>query len=367
MRLICFAFLLASTATHAQLLVPEHLCDLPAQMNETSGLLLIGDALWTVLDSGNPADLYQVSAADGSVLRTVQLLGATNVDMEEITADEDWVYIGDFGNNLGSRTDLRIYRIPRWALENESTTAIEVDTIRFTYSDQVDFTPAFDSNNYDCEAFIAIDDSLFLFTKRWLDGQTRLYALPATPGTHTAEARELFDAQGVITAASLATDGRLVLLGHGLSPLRPFTVLFGNPAGHAFLSGEGVRREFDLLDHQTEGIAWWSPDEWVFSNELTGSHLAALWRVAIVQTVEARATIDPSLRLSPQPATEMVHVEGWEGNLSIEVLDETGRCVLRARDQGARFFSVAALSDGAYTVLVSGEGRRSSLRMIVER
>lgn len=367
MRNLCFALLFAPSIASAQLLVPEHLCDLPAQMNETSGLLLIGDALWTVLDSGNPAELYQASSADGSVLRTVQLLGATNVDMEEITADEAWVYIGDFGNNLGSRTDLRVYRIPRWALENESTTAIEVDTIQFTYSDQTDFTPAYDSNNHDCEAFVAVDDSLFLFTKRWLDGRTRLYAMPATPGVHVAVARELYDTQGVVTAASLDADGRLVLLGHGLIPFRPFTVLFGTTLGHAFLSGEGVRREFDMLDHQTEGIAWWSPDEWIFSNELTGSNPAALWRVAVMQTVEEGEAHGPSVRLVPQPAQDMVRIEGLLGRGTLSVLDEAGRDVRRGTVQRNTPFSVAGLPNGAYTVLIDSDGRTQALRMVVAR
>lgn len=365
MRNLFCVLLLAPTFASAQLLVPEHLCDLPAQMNETSGLLLIGDALWTVLDSGNPAELYQVSAADGSVLRTVQLLGATNVDMEEITADDEWVYIGDFGNNLGSRTDLRVYRIPRWALENESTTAIEVDTIQFTYSDQTDFTPAYDSNNHDCEAFVAVDDSLFLFTKRWLDGSTRLYVLPATPGVHVAEARELFDTQGVVTAASLDTDDRLVLLGHGLIPFRPFTVLFSNTVGHAFLSGEGVRREFDMLDHQTEGIAWWSPDEWVFSNEQFGSNPPALWRVAVMQTVEEGEAHSPSIRLVPQPAREVVSVEGLLGRGMFRIVDEAGREVRHGTIQSNAPFSVAGLPNGAYTLLLDSRGRTHSLRMMV--
>lgn len=367
MRRLLLAMMLAPTIAPAQLLVPEHLCDLPSQMNETSGLLLIGDALWTVLDSGNPAELYQVSTADGAVLRTVQLIGATNVDMEEVTADESWVYIGDFGNNLGSRTDLMIYRIPRWALENESTTAIEVDTIQFTYSDQVDFTPAFDGNNFDCEAFIAADDSLFLFTKRWLDGHTRQYALPAIPGTHVAEAREEFDAQGVVTAASLAADGRLVLLGHGLVPFRPFTILFSNTAGHVFLSGDAVRREFDMLDHQTEGIAWWSPDEWVFSNEVSGSGPAALWQVAIMQTVQDGEVAGNVVRLVPQPAREIVRVEGLPERASFRIVDETGREVRSGTVQEGSTFSVVGLPNGAYIVRFDSDGRMRALRMVLDR
>ena len=34
-----------------------------------------------------------------------------NVDWEDITQDETHIYIADFGNNNGNRTDLKIYKI----------------------------------------------------------------------------------------------------------------------------------------------------------------------------------------------------------------------------------------------------------------
>ena len=255
MRLSLILCLVLPTRLVGQMLVPDLLTGLPSQLNETSGLLVLNGVVWTVLDSGNPPAVYAVDASDGTVLRTVDLLGASNVDFEDITADASWVYVGDFGNNSGSRTNLRIYRFPRTALEDQGTTEVAVDTIRFSFADQVDFTPAYNNTNFDCEAFVAVDDSLFLFTKRWIDERTRLYVLPIIPGDHVAQVRGTLDSDGLITAASWDGSDRLVLLGHEDDPGQPFIWLFNSVDGHDFFGNTGIRREVDLLDHQTEAVA----------------------------------------------------------------------------------------------------------------
>ncbi len=86
-----------------------------------------------------------------------------------------YLYIGDFGNNAGSRTDLHILRIEKSSLL-EGMPAI--DTIAFAYEDQTDFTPSNQNTAFDCEAFIAGTDSLFLFTKNWNNLSTVCYSVP---------------------------------------------------------------------------------------------------------------------------------------------------------------------------------------------
>ncbi|MBL0126515.1 MAG: T9SS type A sorting domain-containing protein [Flavobacteriales bacterium] len=335
-----------------QVLVPDLLTVLPAQMNETSGLIVVNSTIWTILDSGNPPALYAVAPDNGSVLRTVQLTGATNVDFEEITADANWVYIGDFGNNLGSRTDLRIYRIPRSALEDEGVTEVAVDTIHFTFSDQTDFTPAWNATNFDQEAMIAVDDSLFLFSKRWLDERTRLYALPATPGDHVAEARGIFDTNGVITAASWDGVDRLALLGHEDDPGQPFIWLFSNVEGHDFFGANALRRNVDLFDHQTEGIAWRTPDEWILSNEWTAAFPASLWSVEVGQTVLDRGSIGERPSTFPQPADREVRISGLRGPTSVRIVDHTGREIASFRINGDGPIDTSSLVPGIYVMVI---------------
>lgn len=354
------ALALLPIAAHAQMLAPQHLATLPSALNETSGLLVVDGAVWTMLDSGNPAELYQVSTATGAVTRTLQVLGAANVDWEDLAADDAWVYIGDFGNNAGSRTNLRVYRIPRTALEEEGVTSVQADTIRFSFADQTDFTPAFDNTNFDCEAFVAVDDSLFLFTKRWLDGTTRVYAVAAVPGTHVAQPRGDLDTEGLVTAASWDGAGRLVLLGYEGDPGQPFVVSFSSVQGHAFFAQQAIRRQVDLGEHQTEGIAWLTPDQWVLSNEAAGGFPADLWTIDVAQTT-GREQERRIVRAYPVPADDFVRFVGLAPETRVRVRDDLGRIVLDAFLDDADRLDARTLRVGRY--LVDAEGPEGRVRM----
>lgn len=95
--LILFLPLLPLAAA-AQTLVPTVIAPMATALNETSGLVVLDGQVWTQLDSGNPNALYRIDPANGEVLRMVTVTNATNVD---------GLYIGDRGNNNGSRTNLR--------------------------------------------------------------------------------------------------------------------------------------------------------------------------------------------------------------------------------------------------------------------
>lgn len=350
-----------------QMLEPDLLTELPSQLNETSGLIVLNDAVWTILDSGAPAEVYQIDPSDGSVLRTVQLTGATNTDFEDITADANWIYVGDFGNNLGSRSNLRVYRFPRADLENQSTTQVTVDVIDFSFEDQIEFTPAFNATNFDCEALVAIGDSLFLFTKRWLDHQTQFYALPAVPGDHVAEVRAILDTDGVVTGASWDGTDRLALIGHEDDPGQPFTWLFNGVVGTDLFGTVGVRREVDLFDHQTEGIAWLTPDEWIISNELLGSFPAALWSVGVGQTIGEDHRLTAGPRFFPLPANDEVRIAGLQGPAVVRVVDRTGRNIEHFRVVPDQPIDLGALIPGWYTAVVTEAKNSWRLPLVIAR
>ena len=84
---------------------------LESTVDESSGLLFLGGRLITHNDSGGEASLYEIDPPTGTVIRTVQIQGAANRDWEDIAMDDTYIYIGDFGNNSGTRRDLRIYRV----------------------------------------------------------------------------------------------------------------------------------------------------------------------------------------------------------------------------------------------------------------
>ncbi|MBL0340064.1 MAG: hypothetical protein IPP71_03590 [Bacteroidetes bacterium] len=76
-------------------------------LNESSGLTFINGKLWTFNDSGNANDIYRVDTATSTVYQTVDITNATNVDWEDMTSNNDFLFVGDFGNNNGNRQNLK--------------------------------------------------------------------------------------------------------------------------------------------------------------------------------------------------------------------------------------------------------------------
>ena len=84
---------------------------LPSQLNEISGIEIINDTIFVAInDSGNEPILFLLNK-EAKILKTVKINGAENNDWEDLAADEEHIYIGDFGNNLNKRKELIIYKV----------------------------------------------------------------------------------------------------------------------------------------------------------------------------------------------------------------------------------------------------------------
>jgi hypothetical protein len=85
---------------------------LPATLHETSGLVLNDNLFWTTNDDTDTT-IYGVDTT-GVIQKKVALKKVVNKDWEEISQDNTYFYIGDFGNNVsGNRKDLHILRIEK--------------------------------------------------------------------------------------------------------------------------------------------------------------------------------------------------------------------------------------------------------------
>ena len=131
-------------------------------------------------------------------------------------ADDEFVYIGDTGNNGGTRQNLMIYKVRKDDVMNKAEVIPEI--ISFRYAGQTKFN---DSNrhNFDCEAFISKGDSLYLFSKNRGDFRTDVYALSKVPGDYVITASESFDTDGLVTGADYRgqdESGELVLVGYNI-------------------------------------------------------------------------------------------------------------------------------------------------------
>ena len=209
---------------------------LPDAVKENSGLLFLDGKIITHNDSGDAANLYEIDLLSGNLLRTITISNATNIDWEDISEDEDHIYIADIGNNNGNRTDLKIYKILKSDFRNN--TSVTAEEIGFSYEDQTDFSSQEDGSNFDAEAMVVYNNALFIFTKNWQNLQTNVYKVPLDPGNHSALKVSDANINGLITGASLYNNNFL-LCGYS-NTLIPFVVHIGHdrtPGDDIFSSG----------------------------------------------------------------------------------------------------------------------------------
>ena len=229
-------------------------------LSENSGLVWAAGKLYTFNDSGSGTKVYEVTA-NGTIIRTIHIANSTNVDWEAMTSDSTYFYLGDFGNNNGNRTDLCIYRLLKSEVTNNAIDTVVAEKMNFSWADQLDFTSAYNANNFDCEAFYATEDSLFLFSKNWVDLKTKCYSLPNYwTDTLNATLSSQFDVDGLITDACKDTiNDRIYLLGYknnGSNFYTSFIWCLWDHASNFIFSGNKRRIEIGnvLTVSQTEGI-----------------------------------------------------------------------------------------------------------------
>ena len=218
--------LLAQQAGLSPLFNPAVKAELPDVVEETSGLFYHNGRLWTHNDSGGKPVLYGFDTTTFEVVQKIKLTNVQNKDWEDVCTDGERVYVGDFGNNKGKRKDLRIYIFDLKEIPHEGNASVTVDSINFSFADQTVFKYEKHQHDFDCEAMFATENYLYLFSKGWITGTTRLYRLPKTPGKHIAEVVNSFNSQGLVTGADYdPTNKILVIVGYVNKIWKPFIYL----------------------------------------------------------------------------------------------------------------------------------------------
>lgn len=236
-------------------MVPESfITELPDELVESSALIYYNGLLWTINDSGGENKLYGFDFS-GNIKKEITVKNAENDDWEEITQDEKYIYIGDFGNNNGIRKNLRIYKVKKKNLDAKDN-EVKAEVIEFVYANQKNFHFTMNETPFDCEAMVEWNNQLYLFTKDWEKQTTTIYKILNKEGKYNLFPGETFNVNGLVTGASLSPDKKsLVLLGY--RDFVPFLWLFSNYKDDHFFSGE---KSFILMDSitdaQTEGVCY---------------------------------------------------------------------------------------------------------------
>jgi hypothetical protein len=235
------------------------IANLTGELDENSGLIYSNNRIFSINDGGNGTQIQELSF-QGNILRTIHVDSNQNTDWEAVSQSNSQVYIGDFGNNGGNRTNLKILKIAKNELQNFDT--VQASALHFQYSDQVSFNNIVNQHNFDCEAFFFFQDSLHLFTKGWENLYTKHYVIPLNnQDSVQAQLRDSLFVNGLITDATIdTTTGRILLLGYKNNGSNFYTsfiyLLFDYNPPH-FFSGNKRRIEIGNMFNvsQTEGIA----------------------------------------------------------------------------------------------------------------
>ncbi len=199
-HIITFLFLCSS---YSQKLTKD--ISLSKKIDETSGLEIVDGQFITHNDSGGAPKLYYLDK-EGKIVFERTLDGVKNNDWEDITKDDQFIYVANMGNNFDTRKNLSIVKTPIDPSSNKA------ELIEFSYPEQVKFTTAYSQSQYDAEALITIDDYLIILTKNKLKKITEIYALPKIPGKYEAKKIGSLNTKSIITGGDYDQKNKLLAL-----------------------------------------------------------------------------------------------------------------------------------------------------------
>jgi hypothetical protein len=206
LSIYCHSFAQKKGRMHLKKYFIGHLAD---TLKETSGLCFLDQKLYTFNDGGNLANLHQIDRNKGKINATLKI-NLPNIDWEAITTDSISFYLGDFGNNLGTRKDLVVHKIK----PGQDSLLKPISKIAFEYETQTDFNPKNIRHNFDAEAMIYLNGKLHLFSKEWKNKATSHYIIdPNSYEKQKVAKTESFKTKFMVTDAAYFNQ-KLYLIGY---------------------------------------------------------------------------------------------------------------------------------------------------------
>ena len=377
MKLKTFLFLailtFKITYNQAQISNFKEKFELPEKVKETSGLLFLDGKIITHNDSGNDANLYEIDSLSGTILRTISIANATNIDWEDLAENDTHLFIADIGNNNGNRQDLKIYTILKSDFKNNNSVSAEI--ISFSYEDQVSFVSQPNSSNFDAEGIVIYEDAVLIFTKNWVDLKTNVYKIPLTAGSHVASKVSTANVEGLITGA-IYSDNRFFLTGYETT-LTPFLIYISynrTPGEDIFLSGFNKISLKDELEQgsQVEAIANIGlTGKYYISREnfsTTISGITFTFKQKLFEFYDETAPFLSTtknelalLSISPNPTIHKIKIKTSLPFSNIEVYSSLGTKVDAPVFLNKKEIDISSLSSGVYYLKIQLKNRGSSV------
>lgn len=354
---------------------PEFRFLLPTEVEETSGLIYYSNGFWTHNDSGGQPIIFKLDTLSGEVIQRITLNNVINIDWEDIAQDDEFIYIGDIGNNTGNRDDLAIYIIDKSDIPDSGDNNVDVEKITFSYSDYPGKIDKRNENNFDCEALIATDNWIYLFSKNRGDNKSKLYQLPKTTGEQTAQLITTFNTAGLITGADLNKEkNELILVGYTNNSWIPFLWIMFDFENENFYSGNKHRIDMlNVVATQTEGICYINGKRGIISSENNPLFNQTLYNFTTEQWTDQQPSavneirdFDFDFKITPNPVTKkkvtLVFKNLPANNYEIAIFDSMGRMMKTGKynfdrkESGAKIkIKLNNFKNGIYFVRVISE------------
>jgi len=316
----------------------------PSILNETSGLEYSCGSIFSHNDSGDTTRVFRMNSS-GVLEEEIYLVGAKHLDWEDLAfnSKHQLLYVGDLGSNnyLFERPERVLYKLglsSSYEVENK---------ISFEFEDYTEFE---DHSNFDCEAFIYLNDKIYLFTKNHgSSGYSKIYELLPETGNQTARLIDSLYTKNAVTAADSYLN-QVALL----TEFEVFLLHYEN-GQFSFSSTHGIPHR------QYEGICYLDKNQLLISSENSGNQLFSL-------TINS-ADFDP----------EHIYVP-TEDQVAIDIPEELGQvnkiCLYSSNGQMVKdletghcetdvLLNVSDLASGAYIVLLQGTTGTESKRIVI--
>ena len=227
---------------------------LPKIINETSGLEILNEDFITHNDSGGEPILYFFNV-NGKITNSIKLGEKSfwkiyNYDWEDITADEDYIFIADTGNNFGNRDNLKIIKV--------KTNDFSIDgIIDVTYKDQETFTKFIPrlKHKYDAETLFLIEDKIAILSKDRTNLFTDLYLIDKESNLRDKlESKFTYEVNSLITGGDYNEELSLLALVGYNSKGNQFLILFEDFSLESLAENKFKKFTIPLEQAQVEAI-----------------------------------------------------------------------------------------------------------------
>lgn len=314
-------------------------------LTEISGMTLWKNRYFAHGDGGSPAKIYELNTY-GKIIDSTTLSQPNN-DWEDMAANATHFFVGDFGNNNGTRKDLKILKYPADSLGKSN---VIPEVISFSYADQNDFTSS-SFTNYDCEAMVATADSIYLFSKSKASGICRIYSLPVKAGNYIAKVCDTIQPPFWVTGTHLSND-RLLLCGYVPNIMFSLTPLIYTCEMKNGRIQHGTGKSYSLIykgTRQVETVCFSPTGSILFSGEAYSGDSAAVFEMQL-PTAQNHQIKQKGHGLIPNPARDRLQLRNGYPGSYCGIYSIEGKLVYQQYVNSYGETNIEKLPEGTYWV-----------------